>query len=164
MMHKWDPERALELIERERVTTFVGVPTMSADLLVCPDFADRDTSSLQNVGGGGAPMPPDLVRRIEGSFGGAPPTARIRHDGDQRLRTENSGDDYLRKPSSTGRVVPIIDVAVIGPDGEHRPTGEVGEICFRGASLIRGYWNRPEATAEAIRDGWLRTGDLGYAR
>ena len=162
MMHKWDPARALELIERERVTTFVGVPTMSADLLACPDFATRDTSSLQNVSGGGGPMAPDLVRRIEGSFSGARPQLGYGMTETNAYGPSNSGDDYLRKPASTGRVVPIIDVAVIGLDGEPRPTGEIGEICFRGASLIRGYWNRPEATAEAIRDGWLHTGDLGY--
>ena len=162
MMHKWDPARALELIERERVTTFVGVPTMSADLLACPDFATRDTSSLQNVSGGGGPMAPDLVRRIEGSFAGARPQLGYGMTETNAYGPSNSGDDYLRKPASTGRFVPIIDVAVVGPDGEARPTGEIGEICFRGASLIRGYWKQPEATAEAIRDGWLRTGDLGY--
>ncbi len=162
MMNKWDPARALELIERERVTTFVGVPTMSADLLACPDFATRDTSSLQNVGGGGAPMAPELVRRIDASFGAARPQIGYGMTETNAYGPSNSGDDYARKPASTGRVVPILDIEVIGPEGEVLPPDAVGEICFRGASLIRGYWNNPEATAAAVRDGWLRTGDLGY--
>jgi long-chain acyl-CoA synthetase len=162
MMHKWDPARALELIERERVTQFIGVPTMAADLLACPDFATRDTSSLQNVGGGGAPMAPELVRRIEGSFGDARPQLGYGMTETNAYGPNNTGDDYVRKPASTGRVVPIMEVGVVGEDGEWLEPGAVGEICFKGANLIRGYWNRPEATAEAIRDGWLRTGDLGY--
>jgi long-chain acyl-CoA synthetase len=162
MMHKWDPARALELIERERVTNFVGVPTMAADLLACPDFATRDTSSLLNVGGGGAPMAPGLVKRIEDSFGTARPQVGYGMTETNAYGPGNTGDDYLRKPASTGRVVPIMDVKVVGTAGEDLPVGEVGEICFRGANLIRGYWNRPEATADAIADGWLRTGDLGY--
>lgn len=162
MLHKWDAARALELIERERVTNFVGVPTMAADLLACPDMATRDTSSLTNVGGGGAPMAPELVRRIEGSFGTARPQLGYGMTETNAYGPGNTGDDYLRKPASTGRVVPIMDVKVIGTAGEDLPQGSVGEICFRGANLIRGYWNRPDATRDAIVDGWLRTGDLGY--
>ena len=87
VMYKWNPERALELIERERITTFVGVPTMSWDLLESPDFAKRDTSSLASVGGGGAPAPPELVKRIDNNFSRGPTINRLRHDRDQRLRT-----------------------------------------------------------------------------
>jgi long-chain acyl-CoA synthetase len=162
MMHRWDPARALELIERERVTNFVGVPTMSADLLACPDFATRDTSSLQNVSGGGAPMAPDLVRRIDGAFSGARPMLGYGMTETNAYGPSNSGDDYLAKPASTGRVVPIIEVRVVDEDGAVRGPGEIGEICFRGASLFRGYWNRPEDTDAALRGGWLHTGDLGY--
>ena len=162
MLHKWDPARALELIERERVTNFIGVPTMAADLLACPDFATRDTSSLLNVGGGGAPMAPGLVKRIEDAFGTARPQLGYGMTETNAYGPSNTGDDYVRKPASTGRLVPIMDVKVVGTAGEDLPLGEVGEICFRGANLIRGYWNRPEATAEAITGGWLHTGDLGY--
>ncbi|MCU0309717.1 MAG: acyl--CoA ligase [Acidimicrobiales bacterium] len=162
MLHKWDPARALELIERERVTNFVGVPTMAADLLACPDFATRDTSSLQNVSGGGAPMAPELVRRIDGSFATARPMLGYGMTETNAYGPSNSGDDYLAKPASTGRVVPIIEVRVVDEHGAARTTGEVGEICFRGASLFRGYWNRPEDTEAALKDGWLHTGDLGY--
>ena len=162
IMHKWDPERALELIERERVTNFIGVPTMSQDLLASPSFATRDTSSLVNVGGGGAPMAPDLVRRIDSSFGGARPQLGYGMTETNAYGPGNTGDDYVRKPASTGRVVPIMQVRVVSPSGEEVPQGEVGEICFRGANLFRGYWNNADATASSLRDGWLHTGDLGY--
>ncbi len=161
MMYKWSPERALELIERERVTQFVGVPTMAWDLLESPDFARRDTSSLQNVGGGGAPAPPELVHRIDRSFARGRPTIGYGMTETNAYGPQNSGDDYVRKPCSTGRVVPIMEIRVVDEKGRNVPTGEVGEICFRGANLFRGYWGRPEATAEALVDGWLRSGDLG---
>lgn len=161
MLYKWDPERALELIEREKVTHFVGVPTMSWDLLESPSFSTRDTSSLLSVGGGGAPAPPELVRRVEASFGNGRPSIGYGMTETNAYGPQNAADDYLRKPRSAGRVLPVMQVAVRDPDGNDLPTGEVGEIWFAGPNLIRGYWNRPEATAAAIVDGWLRTGDIG---
>ena len=161
MMYKWDPARALELIERERVTRFVGVPTQSWDLLESPDFARRDTSSLTNVGGGGAPAPPELVKRIEGSFAKGRPGIGYGMTETNAYGPQNSGDDYLRKPLSAGRPAPTMELRVTDPDGKVLGPGEVGEIWFRGPMLIRGYWNKPEATAETLVDGWLRSGDLG---
>ena len=161
MMHKWSPERALELIERERVTQFVGVPTQSFDLLESPAFAKHDTSSLANVGGGGAPAPPELVRRIDKSFARGTPGIGYGMTETNAYGPGNSGPDILRKPRSAGRTVPIMEVKVVGEDGRERPRGEIGEIWFRGPNLIRGYWNKPEATAETIVDGWLKSGDLG---
>lgn len=162
MMHRWDPERALELIERERVTVFVGVPTMSWDLLESPDFEKRDTSSLVSVGGGGAPAPAELVRRVDKGFAKGRPQIGYGMTETNAYGPGNNGADYLRKPTSAGRAVPIMDVRVVDDDGVPVPAGEIGEICFRGANLIRGYWNNPEATAEVIDpDGWLRSGDLG---
>jgi long-chain acyl-CoA synthetase len=161
MMYKWSPERALELIERERVTQFVGVPTQSWDLLESPQFAKHDTSSLTNVGGGGAPAPPELVRRIDQGFKKGTPNIGYGMTETNAYGPGNSGPDYLRKPRSTGRTVPIMEVRVVGEDGRERPRGEIGEIWFRGPNLIRGYWNKPEATAETIVDGWLKSGDLG---
>ena len=162
LMYKWSPERALELIERERITNFVGVPTMSWDLLESPDFADRDTSSLLAVGGGGAPAPPELVRRVESNFSKGRPADRLRHDRDQRLRP-GQHRRRLRPQAEQQRPVRASD----GRQDRRRPTarplpaGEVGEICFAGPTLIRGYWNKPEATAETIVDGWLYSGDIG---
>ncbi len=161
MMYRWSAERALELIERERVTVFVGVPTMSFDLLESPDFASRDTSSLLSVGGGGAPAPPELVRRIDRSFSRGKPGIGYGMTETNAYGPQNQAEDYLRKPTSTGWVVPSMQVRVTAPDGTVLGAGEVGEIWFRGANLIRGYWNRAEATAETIVDGWLRSGDIG---
>ena len=162
MMRKWDPARALELIERERVTTFVGVPTMSWDLLECPDFAERDTSSLKSVGGGGAPAPPELVRRVESSFTSGRPQIGYGMTETNAYGPQNLGDDYVAKPTSSGRVLPVMEVAVLDATGAPVPPGSQGEIAFRGPNLFRGYWNKPEATAEAFTDdGWLRTGDIG---
>jgi long-chain acyl-CoA synthetase len=161
MMHKWSPERALELIERERVTQFVGVPTMTWDLLESPDFARRDTSSLQNVGGGGAPAPPELVARVDRSFQRGRPGIGYGMTETNAYGPQNSGDDYVRKPRSAGRAVPTLEIRIADGDGHPLPPGEAGEIWFRGPNLIRGYWNKPEATAETIVDGWLRSGDIG---
>lgn len=161
MTYKWDPDRALELIERERVTNFVGVPTMSWDLLEAPSFAERDTSSLLAVGGGGAPMPPELVKRIEENFAKGRPSLGYGMTETNAYGPGNIGDDFLAHPTSTGRAVPVMDLRVTDPVGNVLPEGETGEIWFRGPMLIRGYWNRPDATADTISDGWLRSGDIG---
>ena len=161
MTYKWDPDRALELIERERVTNFVGVPTMSWDLLEAPSFAERDTSSLLAVGGGGAPMPPELVKRIEDNFSKGRPSLGYGMTETNAYGPGNAGDDFIAHPTSTGRAVPLMDLRVTDPLGTVLPTGETGEIWFRGPMLIRGYWNRPDATADTIVDGWLRSGDIG---
>ncbi len=163
MMQRWDAGRALELIERERVTSFIGVPTMAQDLLAHPDFARRDTSTLAQIGGGGAPMAPELVRRIEGSFGGhGHPILGYGLTETNGFGPSHMGDDYLTHPSSSGRLIPIARIRVVDPAGQVLAPGEIGEIQLAGAVLIRGYWNQPEATAEAFTDGWFRTGDLGY--
>ncbi len=161
MTYKWDPERALELIEQERVTSFVGVPTMSWDLLESPSFAERDTSSLRSVGGGGAPMPPELVKRIDDNFRRGRPSLGYGMTETNAYGPGNSGDDFISHPTSTGRQVPVMDIKVTDPLGNDLPQGETGEIWFRGPMLIRGYWNRPEATSDTIVDGWLRSGDIG---
>ncbi len=161
MMYRWDPERALELIERERVTNFVGVPTQSWDLLESPGFAAADTSSLVSVGGGGAPAPPELVKRVASSFQGGKPNIGYGMTETNAYGPGNSGQDYVEHPTSTGRATPILELAVRDPDGNDLPIGGRGEIWFKGPHLIRGYWNKPEATAETIVDGWLRSGDIG---
>lgn len=161
MMRKWSAERALELVERERVTNFVGVPTQAWDLLECPRFGDFDTSSLVSVGGGGAPAPPALVARVDAGFRRGRPSIGYGMTETNAYGPQNSGEDYVTHPTSTGRGTPILAVEVRDGAGRPVPAGEQGEIWFRGPHLIRGYWNRPDATAEAIVDGWLRTGDVG---
>ena len=162
MTYKWNPDRALELIERERVTNFVGVPTMSWDLLEAPTFDQRDTSSLTAVGGGGAPMPPELVKRIEDNFSKGRPSLGYGMTETNAYGPGNAGDDFVAHPTSTGRALPIMDLRVTDPMGTVLDPGETGEIWFRGPMLIRGYWNRPDATADTIVDGWLRSGDIGH--
>jgi long-chain acyl-CoA synthetase len=161
IMYRWDPERALELVERERVTNFVGVPTQSWDLLHSPRFAEFDTSSLVSVGGGGAPAPPELVRRVATSFAKARPSIGYGMTETNAYGPQNGGDDYITHPTSTGRATPILEVEIRDDAGRAVPVGELGEIWMKGPNLIRGYWNRPTETAEAIVDGWLRTGDIG---
>jgi len=162
MMHRWDPDRALELIEREQITNFVGVPTMAWDMLEAPSFSERDTSSLKSVGGGGAPMPPELVQRIEDNFSGGRPGLGYGMTETNAYGPQNAGSSFVSKPTSTGRTIPVMEIRVTDAEGNVLPQGETGEIWFKGPSLIRGYWNRPEATADTIVDGWLRSGDLGH--
>lgn len=160
IMHKWDPGRALELIERERVTTFGGVPAMVMQVLDHPDFAERDLSSVRSVGYGGAPAPPDLVRRIKEHFPGGSPSNGYGLTETSSITTMNAGDDYVRKPDSVGPPVPVVDVKIVDEDGNEVAPGEVGELWIKGPNVVRGYWNKPEATAAAFVDGWLRSGDV----
>ncbi|MGI9603823.1 MAG: class I adenylate-forming enzyme family protein [Acidimicrobiales bacterium] len=161
MMFKWEPRRALELIERERVTNFVGVPTMVQDVLECPDFDRFDTSSLKSVGGGGAPAAPEMVKRVDRTFSRGRPGIGYGMTETTAYGPQNSGDEYMGRPSSAGRAVPVMQLKVIDEDGNEVPTNTRGEICFYGPNVIRQYWNKPEETAEAFVDGWLRSGDLG---
>ena len=161
IMHRWDPNRALELIEREQVTNFVGVPTMSWDLLEAENFDKHDISSLQSVGGGGAPMPAELVQRIEDNFPNGRPGLGYGMTETNAYGPQNGGTAFVENPTSSGRCVPVMEVRVTDEAGTVLPTGETGEIRFKGPMLITEYWNKPEATAETIVDGWLRSGDLG---
>ena len=137
------------------------MPTQSWDLLEHPDFAEYDTSTLASVGGGGAPAPPQLVGRVAGSFKAAKPNIGYGMTETNAYGPGNSGTDYETHPTSTGRSTPILKLEIRDPERQPVPVGERGEIWMKGPNLIRGYWNRPEATAETIVDGWLRTGDLG---
>ena len=162
MMFRWEPERALSLIERHRVTNFVGVPTQAWDLLESPHFASYDTSSLAAIGGGGAPAPPTLVDRVEHSFKQGRPNLGYGMTETNAYGPGNYGDDYVSHPTSTGRVPTIVmDVDIRDEALRSLPVGQSGEIWMKSPTMIRGYWRKDEATAEAIVDGWLRTGDLG---
>jgi long-chain acyl-CoA synthetase len=163
IMYKWDPEAALELIQSEKLSAFVGVPTQSIDMLQHPRFAEYDTSSLLSVGGGGAPTPPALIANIDNSFKAASPGFSYGMTETNALGPSLAGQDALDKPMAAGRVPLPMAVEIRDPSTfEVLPVGERGEIWFRGVNLIRGYWNRPDATAETIVDGWLRTGDIGH--
>ena len=161
IMYKWDPEKALEMIEREQITNFVGVPTQSWDLVNSPDFAKYDTSSLRAVGGGGAPSPTSLVGKVNDKVKNGNPQLGYGMTETNAFGPAITGSDYLSHPTSTGRASWPMMVEVRDENLKPVPTGQSGEIWFFGPMLIRGYWNRPDATAETIVDGWLRSGDLG---
>jgi long-chain acyl-CoA synthetase len=161
LMYRWNAERALELIERERITSFGGVPTMVWQVLESPDFAKRDTSSVQSIGYGGAPAPPELVKRIKEHFPTVSPGNGYGMTETSSLAVGNGGEDYLRKPESVGRPSPVNDIMIADEAGNEVATGDLGEVCMRGPNVVEGYWNKPEATAETFRDGWLHSGDIG---
>ena len=161
IMYKWDAEKALEMIEREKITNFVGVPTQSWDLVNSPAFDKYDTSSLRAVGGGGAPSPTSLVGKVNDKVKNGSPQLGYGMTETNAFGPGITGSDYLAHPTSTGRAVLPMRVEVRDDNLKSVPTGEAGEIWFFGPMLIRGYWNRPEATAETIVDGWLRSGDIG---
>jgi long-chain acyl-CoA synthetase len=161
IMYKWDAGKALQIIQDERVTNVVGVPTQSWDLVNHPDFDKFDTSSLRSVGGGGAPAPAAQVALVAQKVKTGGPQLGYGMTETNAYGPGNTGQDYLDHPTSTGRALPIMDVEVRDDNLQPLPSGERGEIWFRGPMLIRGYWNKPEATNETIVDGWLRTGDIG---
>jgi len=160
--YKWEPGRALELIEREGVTNFSGVPTMSRELLMHPDWETRDTSTLQGMGGGGAALQPDLVGKINGALKNGVPTTGYGLTETHGIVTANSARFFVAKPASCGPVVPTLDAKLVDDEGNDLAPGPdtVGQLCVRGAIVIKGYLNRPEATADSIRDGWFNTGDI----
>ena len=161
IMYKWDAGKALPIIQDEGITNFVGVPTQSWDLVNHPDFEKYDTSTLRAVGGGGAPAPVALVEKVAKSVKKGTPQLGYGMTETNAFGPGNNGKDYLDHPSSTGRTLPPMIVEVRDDDLKPVPVGERGEIWFYGPTLIRGYWNKPEATAETIVNGWLRSGDVG---
>jgi long-chain acyl-CoA synthetase len=160
MMHKWVAERALELIERERITHFGGVPSMVWQVLESPDFTQRDVSSVVTVSYGGAPAAPELVRRIKSAF----PTSNASNGygltETSAITCINAGIDYERHPDSIGYPVATCDVKVVDAEGRELPRNEAGELLIYGPNVVRGYFGKPEATAQSFSDGWLHTGDV----
>lgn len=161
IMYKWDVEKALQLIEREQITNFVGVPAQGWDLVHFDRFADYDTSSLRSIGGGGAPAPASQVEKTAKAFPKGAPGIGYGMTETNAYGPQNSGSDYISHPTSAGRWVPPFEVTIKDEAGNELPRGQRGEICFKGPNLIRGYWNKPEATASVLLDGWLHSGDVG---
>ncbi len=160
LMYRWDAGEALRLIEQEKVTAMSGVPVMSRELLTHPDFATRDTSSLLSLGGGGAPLQPDLVAKIDSQVKTARPNTGYGMTETCGIITSVAADFFVDRPTSCGPAMPSFEVKCVDDDGNALPVGEVGELWVRGSSVIKGYINRPEATAESITEGWLHTGDV----
>lgn len=164
MMRRWDAGEALRLIEREKITYFVGVPTMSLELMNHPDRDNYDLSSLTDIAAGGAPRPISHVERLNSSFPGAQPALGYGLTETNAVGCSNFWGNYSAKPASTGRAQhPFVEVAILGEDGQHLPPNERGEIAIRSAANIRGYWRDPAATDAAFAEGgYVRSGDIGY--
>lgn len=160
MMYKWDAGEALELIEAEKITGMSGVPTMARELVQHPDFEKTDTSTLKSLGGGGAPLQPDLVEKIDKTSKSARPGTGYGMTETCGVITMTSADAFVERPTSCGPALPTFETRLVDDDGNDVPEGEPGELWVRGAPVIKGYLNRPDATAETITDGWLHTGDV----
>jgi acyl-CoA synthetase (AMP-forming)/AMP-acid ligase II len=164
LMAKWDAAEALRLIERERITYFVGVPTMSLELMNHPDHDKYDTSTLTDLAAGGAARPVSHVGRLREAFPNAQPALGYGLTETNAVGCGNFWSNYAAKPASTGRAqTPFVEVAILGAGDAHLPGGERGEIAIRSAANIRCYWRDPEATAAAFTaDGFIKTGDIGF--
>ena len=160
LMYRWEAGEALRIIEKERVTSMSGVPTMARELINHPDFAKTDTSSLLALAGGGAQVPPDLVLKIEKQVSTARPSTGYGMTETCGIITSVSGDFFVDKPDSAGPAMPSFEAKCVDDDGNTVPPGQVGELWVKGSPVIKGYINRPDATAASITDGWLHTGDV----
>jgi len=160
VLPRFDPAQALRMLADHHATVFAGVPTMYNALLHVPDRAGYDVSALRVCVSGGAAMPVEVLRQFEDAFGcivlegyglsETSPVASFNHP------------DRERKPGSIGTPIRGVEMCVVDDAGNERPPGEVGEIAIRGHNIMKGYWHKPEATADAIStDGWFRTGDVG---
>ncbi len=159
LLPRFEPGKALEIIQRDEVNAFQGVPTMYGAMLHHPDRESYDVSSVQLCSSGGSAMPVELLRAFEEAFGckilegyglsESSPVASFNHR------------DRERKPGSIGTPIRNVEMKVVDDGGAEVPQGEVGEIVIRGYNVMKGYWGRAEATAETIIDGWLHTGDMG---
>ncbi|MBI3678265.1 MAG: acyl--CoA ligase [Proteobacteria bacterium] len=161
LMRKWDPEVAMQLIEREKINSAGGVPTIAWQLIEHPARAKYDLSSLESVAYGGAPSAPELVKKIVETFPKSLPGNGWGMTETSATCTTHSAEDYENRPSSCGPAVAVCDLKIMSIEGDKElPIGEVGELWARGPNIVKGYWNKPEATAATFEDGWVKTGDL----
>lgn len=161
LMYRWDAGEALRLIEREKITSAGGVPVMGRELINHPDFEKTDTSSLMAISCGGAQVPPDQVQKIDDQIETARPGTGYGMTETCGIITSVAGDFFVDRPDSAGPAMPNFEVKLVDDAGKEVAAGALGELWVRGSSVIKGYINRPEATAESITDGWLHTGDIG---
>ena len=162
-MYKWDVEEALRIIEDERITEFNGVPTMAWELVQSPNRERYDLSSLKSAGGGGAPMAPEHARQIDKTIAKGAPGTGWGMTETQGLATTIGGPAFLQRPRSCGRAVPpIVKVKAVKSDGTDAAPLETGELWIWGVQNFAEYWNKPDATAESLTDGWVHTGDIGH--
>jgi long-chain acyl-CoA synthetase len=162
---RFEPDAAMATIERERISSIGGVPTIMWRIVEAPTFDRYDLSSVTRVAYGGAPAAPELVARIREVFPAVRSTLSTAYGLTETasVATSNVGEDYVSHPGSVGRPAPTVEIRVVDLDGTDVPVGESGEIWLRGPTImLRGYWNQPDATAESLTsDGWFRSGDIG---
>jgi long-chain acyl-CoA synthetase len=164
LMPKWDATHAMQLMQEEKVTYFVGVPLMSYELATHPDRDKYDLSACKSFAGGGAPRPVEHVEALKEAFPGGFPLLGYGLTETNGVGCGNFNENYLAKPGSTGRASrPIVEIAILDDAGKPLPQGTTGEVAFRSMANFNGYWKNEEATRAAYTaDGWFRTGDLGY--
>jgi long-chain acyl-CoA synthetase len=163
LMYKWTPQEAVRLVETHRLTSVAGVPIVVRQLLETASGVGAGMDSLIGVASGGAPVPPDLIRRIGEQFQAkASPGNGYGLTETTSAVIANGGPDYLAHPDSVGRPAATADVRIVDDNGADAPEGGIGELWIRGPNVIPGYWRNPEATEAAFGGGWFRTGDLGY--
>lgn len=161
-MRRWDPARALSLIRTERITQFNGAPAMVQQLIAEPGFDDpANTGTLGGIGFGGAGLPQRLIDEVLARRGESLSGIGFGLTETNGVGAAASGALFRLRPHSAGLPSPIVDLRIADLDGSPLPAGEVGEIWLRGVTVMDGYWAQPEATAQAMRDGWFRTGDVG---
>ncbi len=162
-MYKWEPSSAAELIEKEKITSFIAPAAMTGDLVQEAKRTNKDLSTLASVGGGGAPRAPEQVKNIHDSFVKAMPGTGWGMTETNAIGTGIGGQDYLDHPASSGRCSIVNEIRVIDENGLSLPPMKRGELLIRGSTIFHGYWNKPEANAEVFTpDGWMKTGDVAY--
>jgi long-chain acyl-CoA synthetase len=160
LMRRWDAEAAMKLIQDERVNGTGGVPTIAWQLIEHPARANYDLSSLESVTYGGAPSAPELVRKIVETFPKSVPGNGWGMSETSATFTSHLAEDYQNRPDSCGPAAPVGDLKVVDPEGKTLGPNQVGELWAKGPQVVKGYWNKPEATAQTFSDGWVKTGDL----
>jgi long-chain acyl-CoA synthetase len=169
-MHKWDPGKAIELIDAEEITHVNAPSAVTGDLLNEAQRRGIRLPGLQVLGGGGAARAPEQVRAIASQLAGAMPVTGWGMTETNAIGTGIRGQDYLDHPDTVGQVSAVLDLRVVDEAGHELPSGEPGELQVRGTSVVRSYWQRPDADAEAFVGEWFRTGDQatidgdGYVR
>jgi long-chain acyl-CoA synthetase len=160
---KFDPEITLQLIEREKISTWTAIPTLLSRLLDYPGLQNHDLSSLVGLSTGGAPTAPETIDRANALLKTKPRLSTSYGLTEVHgMATIIGGDDYQTHKNSVGRPTPVVEVRIVDDDGRDLPIGKPGQILLGGPTLTPGYWQRPRETAQTIIDGWLHTGDIGY--
>jgi long-chain acyl-CoA synthetase len=160
---KFEPEKAMQLIQDEQISIWATVPTMVWRVVEHPDRHNYELSSIKTVAYGGSPSAAELQRRVQETFGAVKTLGNAYGlTESSSVATTISGQEFLDRPDSVGRAMPVVELRIVQADGTDAPAGQLGEVWIKGPIIMPGYWNKPEATAETVTDGWLHSGDIGY--